>query len=73
MLARYDLEHGSWARGTVCRGLDKSTGRKVAIKLVTDPAPPDACGEEGALAVRARPPLDPPDIDAVYGSSKAGR
>ncbi|MDB5904217.1 MAG: hypothetical protein JWM26_3095 [Betaproteobacteria bacterium] len=71
MLARYDLEHelGSRARRTVYCGRDKSTGRKVAIELVTDDTPPDACGEAGALA---HSPLDHPDVAAVYGSTKIG-
>jgi hypothetical protein len=74
MLARYDLEHelGSRARGAVYCGRDKSAGRKVAIELVTDDTPPDACGEAGALALRAHPPLDHPHIAAVYGSTKTG-
>jgi serine/threonine protein kinase len=59
MLARYDLEHelGTGARGTVYCGRDKTTGGRVAIKLVTDDTPPDECGEAGALAARSHAEL----------------
>jgi hypothetical protein len=70
MLARYDLEHelGTGARGAVCCGRHSTTGRKVAIKLVTDSSPREACGEEEALALRAHPWIDHPDI--VHGDVK---
>jgi hypothetical protein len=70
MLARYDLEHelGTGARGAVCCGPDSTTGRKVAITLVTDSSPGEACGDEEALALRAHPSIDHPDI--VHGDVK---
>jgi hypothetical protein len=64
MLARYDLEHelGTRARGAVCCRRHRTTGRKVAVRLVTDSSPREACGDEEALALRAHPSIDHRDI-----------
>jgi serine/threonine protein kinase len=78
MLARYHLEDelGTGARGAVYRGRDKTTGCKVAIKLLTDDSPRelrcggDAVARHTAAARRLR--LDHPDIARVLGTGRAG-